>query len=137
MTTNTTHVPAADEHVRSDDVQNFEDAARGLLGRSAQRQIIAEDGRVVWFTQPTSQKARNVARAQMVGRLGSSLYRAMLLSQYGVYYNDPGLINTRAERTAKVTAADVQRVARTYFTPQNRTVITVMPQTAPPGEGPR
>ena len=40
----------------------------------------------------------------MVSRLGSSLYRAVLLSQYAVYYGDPGLINTRAERTAKVTA---------------------------------
>jgi predicted Zn-dependent peptidase len=28
----------------------------------------------------------------------------------------------------KTTAADVQRVANTYFTPQNRTVITVLPR---------
>ena len=29
-----------------------------------------------------------------------------------------------------ITAADVQRVARTYFTPENRTVITILPKGA-------
>ncbi len=28
------------------------------------------------------------------------------------------------------TAADVQRVARTYFTPENRTVLTILPRAA-------
>ena len=30
-----------------------------------------------------------------------------------------------------MTAADVQRVARTYFTPENRTVLTVLPSGRP------
>jgi predicted Zn-dependent peptidase len=80
------------------------------------------------------EKARNVARSSMVQRLGSSLYRAMLLSQYAVYYNDPGLINTRAERTAKVTAADVQRVAKKYLVPENRTVVITNPAPAAAGQ---
>jgi predicted Zn-dependent peptidase len=29
-----------------------------------------------------------------------------------------------------MTVADVQRVARTYFTPENRTVITILPKGA-------
>ncbi len=29
-----------------------------------------------------------------------------------------------------ITAADVQRVARTYFTPENRLVLTIMPKGA-------
>jgi zinc protease len=81
------------------------------------------------------EKARNIARSSMVGRLGSSLYRAMLLSQYAVYYGDPGLINTRAERTMKVTAADVQRVAKKYLVPENRTVVITNP--APAAAGPK
>jgi zinc protease len=80
------------------------------------------------------EKARNVARSQMVGRLGSSLYRAMLLSQYAVYYGDPGLINTRADRTMKVTAADVQRVAKKYLVPENRTVVITNPAPAAAGQ---
>jgi len=80
------------------------------------------------------EKARNIARSQMVSQLGTSLYRAMLLSQYAVYYNDPGLINTRAERTMKVTAADVQRVARKYLVPENRTVVITNPAPAAAGQ---
>jgi predicted Zn-dependent peptidase len=33
----------------------------------------------------------------------------------------------------KATTADVQRVAKTYFTPENRLVLTIMPKTAPGG----
>ena len=60
------------------------------------------------------EKARTGARRNLVGSLGSSLQRAILLSQYALFYNDPERINTRADRIAKVTAADVQRVARQY-----------------------
>ena len=35
-------------------------------------------------------KARNAARRSLVGSLGSSLQRAILLSRYTVFYNDPG-----------------------------------------------
>ena len=38
--------------------------------------------------------------------------RAMSLSQYALFYDKPDKINTRADDIAKVTAADVQRVAR-------------------------
>ncbi len=77
-------------------------------------------------------KARNGARRNFAGSLGSSLARANLLSQYALFYNDPGRINTRADRIAAVTAADVQRVASKYLTPQNRTVVITNPKTAAP-----
>jgi len=80
------------------------------------------------------EKARNVARSQMVQRLGSSLYRAVLLSQYAVYYNDPDLINTRADRIGRVSAADVQRVARKYLVPGNRTVVMTSPAAPAAGQ---
>ena len=79
-------------------------------------------------------KARNSARRSFLGSISSSLTRAMLLSQYAVYYNDPNLINTRFERLSGVTAADVQRVAQKYLTPANRTVVITNPKPAVPAQ---
>jgi zinc protease len=70
-----------------------------------------------------------------VAGLGSSLNRAVLLSQYATYYDDPGRINTRADQIAAVTAADVQRVARQYLVPANRTVIITVPKAGSQGGG--
>ena len=61
------------------------------------------------------EKARNNARTQLVNSLGSVLDRAVTLGEDALFYNDPGRINTRADRIAKVTAADVQRVAKQYL----------------------
>lgn len=57
------------------------------------------------------QKARTGARRSFVAGLGSSLTRAVELSQDAMFFNDPDRINTRADRIATITAADVQRVA--------------------------
>jgi zinc protease len=54
-----------------------------------------------------------------------------------MFYNDPNRINTRAEAIAKVTAADVQRVAKQYLVKTNRTVVHTMPKTAAPKGGQR
>ena len=77
------------------------------------------------------EKARNGARRSFIGSLGSSLQRAILLSQYALFYDDPERINRRAEAIAKVTAADVQRVARQYLVKTGRTVVWTTPKPAP------
>jgi predicted Zn-dependent peptidase len=76
------------------------------------------------------EKARSSARRSFIGSLQSSLSRANLLTQNAVLYNDPGRINTRVQRIAAVTAADVQRVARQYLTRENRTVVITNPKAA-------
>ena len=81
------------------------------------------------------EKARNGARRSLVGALRNSLQRSILLSRYGVFYNDPGVINTRYERIAAVTAADILRVAKQYLVPANRSVVITTPKTAPPAPG--
>jgi predicted Zn-dependent peptidase len=48
-----------------------------------------------------------------------------------LFYDDPGRINTTADRIAKVTAADVQRVAREYLVKTGRTVVITTPKAAP------
>jgi predicted Zn-dependent peptidase len=76
------------------------------------------------------EKARTGARRSFVAGLGSSLNRAVELSQDALFFNDPGRINTRADRIAKVTADDVQRVARQYLVKTNRNVILTVPKPA-------
>jgi predicted Zn-dependent peptidase len=73
-------------------------------------------------------KAQTSARRNFVGGLTSSLQRAITLTEYAIAYNDPGLINTRYLRLGKVTAADVQRVAKEYLRKENRTVVITMPK---------
>ena len=81
------------------------------------------------------EKARNNAKRAVVGGLTSSLQRAIQLAHYAASFGDPALINQRVDRIAKVTAADVQRVARTFLVPQNRTVVITMPKGAKPTAG--
>jgi zinc protease len=73
------------------------------------------------------EKARAQARSGLAGTLQSSLSRAILLSEFALFFNDPERINRRADDIAKVTAADVQRVARQYLTPPTRTVVITNP----------
>ncbi|MGH9882073.1 MAG: insulinase family protein, partial [Pyrinomonadaceae bacterium] len=63
-----------------------------------------------------------------INGLQNSLSRAITLSQYAVYYDDPGLINTRLDKVAAVTKEDVQRVANKYLRDTNRTVVITMPK---------
>jgi predicted Zn-dependent peptidase len=85
-------------------------------------------------TQPIAdwemEKARNSARTNFVGTMGSTLNRAIQISQDAMFFNDPNRLNTREERIAKVTVADVQRVAKQYLVKTNRTVVLTMPKGA-------
>jgi predicted Zn-dependent peptidase len=78
-------------------------------------------------------KARNEARKAVLSQLTSSLSRAVGLAQNAIAWNDPNKINTDAARFDAVTIADVQRVARQYLVPTNRTVVVTMPQAASKG----
>ena len=83
------------------------------------------------------EKARTGARRAYVGSLGSSLQRAIILSQNALFYDDPERINTRADDIAKVTAADVQRVAKQYLVKTGRTVVVTVPKSGPAKGGVR
>ena len=77
------------------------------------------------------QKAKNTTRRNIINSLQSSLSRAITIGQYTVYYNEPGLINSRLDKVAAVTKEDVQRVAGKYFADTNRTVVVTMPAAKP------
>ena len=78
------------------------------------------------------EKARIGARRSFVSGLGSSVNRAYQLTENAMFFDEPDRINTRADRIAKVTAADVQRVARQYLVKTNRSVVLTTPKPAAP-----
>ena len=52
------------------------------------------------------------------------------LANYHVYLGDANLINKELDRYMKVTAADLQAVAKKYFTKENRTVLYYLPDSS-------
>jgi zinc protease len=77
------------------------------------------------------EKARNTARRQFIRNLDTSLARARNLAEYALLFGDPGRINSRWDRLARLSAADVQRVAKQYLIPDNRTVVITHPTRTP------
>jgi predicted Zn-dependent peptidase len=77
------------------------------------------------------QKVRMSNRRQTAQRLQSTLFRAYLIGEMAVYFNDPNLINTRFSKVQNVTKEDIQRVAKTYLSEDNRTVVITLPKPKP------
>jgi predicted Zn-dependent peptidase len=78
------------------------------------------------------QRVRTNQRRAAVSLRESTLNRAVSLADAAAMYNDPNRINTNVDKMTAVTAADVQRVAKTYLRNDNRVVMTTYPETAPP-----
>ena len=74
------------------------------------------------------EKVRMSNRRQTAQQLQSTLFRAYLIGEVTVFFNDPNLINTRFNKIQNVGKEDLQRVAKTYLTEENRTVITTVPK---------
>ncbi len=76
------------------------------------------------------QQAKNqFARDYILGR-ESNQSKAEQLGHAAVIHNDIKTADGEFEIFQNMTVADVRRVARTYFTPENRTVITILPKGA-------
>jgi zinc protease len=74
------------------------------------------------------QQAKNqFARDYILGR-ESNQSKAEVLGHAVVIHNDIKTADGEFDIFQGLTVADVQRVARTYFTPENRTVITILPK---------
>ena len=82
------------------------------------------------------EKAKNQQIAGFILGRETSKEKADALGRYSVIGKNPNLINTDLANYLKVTAADIERVARTYFTAARATVLTVEPpKGAPQGPG--
>ncbi len=74
------------------------------------------------------EKIRLTDRRQTAQQLTSTLYRAYQIGEMATIFGDPNLINTRLDKTQSVGKQDIQRVAKTYLTEANRTVVTTLPK---------
>jgi predicted Zn-dependent peptidase len=74
------------------------------------------------------EKIRMTDRRQTAQQLQSTLFRAYQIGELATIFGDPNLINTRLDRELRVGKQDVQRVAKTYLTEENRTVVTTLPK---------
>jgi len=106
-------------------------------GRSpadAEKALIAELDRL--RTEPVSdvelQRAKNqFARDYIIGR-ESNRQKAQHLAHAAVIHDDIKTADGEFDIFTNMKKSDVQRVAQTYFTPQNRMIMTVMPKGQPP-----
>ena len=73
------------------------------------------------------------ARDYVLGRQTVQSKATTLAHAVVLHKGDVGTADGEFDIFQNMTAADVQRVARTYFTPQSRMVLTVMPRGQRPG----
>jgi predicted Zn-dependent peptidase len=71
----------------------------------------------------TLQRVKTKVRAGLIRQLDSNAGLAAQLPVYQVTYGDWRMMFKGLEDIDKVTAEDVQRVARQYFIPEHRTVV--------------
>lgn len=79
-------------------------------------------------TDQELEKAKNILLANFYRSLKTISGKANTLGTYEVFFGDYHKLFTAAEDYAKVTKADLQRVAQKYFTDKNRTVATLTPE---------
>ena len=77
------------------------------------------------------QKAKNQVISSYYRSLRSINRRANVIGRYQVLFGDYHKLANVEQEFNKVTAADIQRAAKEYFDVNNRTVATLIPDTAP------
>lgn len=73
------------------------------------------------------QRAQNLYKASFLNRLASVLGKAEVLNSYDYFVGNPDYVQQDAARYERVTAVDVQRVAKTYLG-RPKIVLTVVPE---------
>lgn len=82
-------------------------------------------------TDAELRKAVNRQRSRLVGELLGVQGRAAALQWHTFYEDGPSSLDDEMARYEAVTAADIRRVARSYLTPENRTVVVARPVSGP------
>lgn len=74
-------------------------------------------------------RARTKLRSALYAGIDSQGHLGLvdLLASYALFDDDPGAVNRIEDGFAKVTPADLQRAAREYLRPDNRSIYTIIP----------
>jgi predicted Zn-dependent peptidase len=103
------------------EVARVETAFHEELERLAREQVSADE----------LERAKALIESDELGALARTDERADRLSMYATLFDDPGLINTMLGRYLAVTVEDIQEVAAAVFRPDNRVVLTYLPELPP------
>ena len=74
------------------------------------------------------EKAKNIRLVEFYHQMRTISGRANTIGTYEVFFGDYNKLFEAAKNYAAVTKEDVQRVAKAYFGPNNRTVATLIPE---------
>jgi zinc protease len=81
------------------------------------------------------EKAKNQVITGQLRQRETNLGKSQILGGAAVLRGDPNRVNTDLDQLQAVTAADVQRIAKKYFTDANRYVFYYLPESSRPAAG--
>ena len=111
--------------------------SEGKKAEDAEKSLLAEIKKLQ--DAPVSaaelEKAKNQMITNQLRQRETSNGKALALGEAAVLLGDPARVNTDLARLQAVTAADVQRVMKKYFTNTNRLVLYYLPEASKPAKG--
>ena len=72
-------------------------------------------------------KAKTIALRRFIERRRSTLFTAILIGNYAVYFNDPNLINTIVDKQNAVTLDQVNAATKKFLVKDQRSVVITIP----------
>jgi zinc protease len=90
-------------------------------------EAVKKDG----VTDQEMEKARTQFLRSQIQSRQSSLFTAIRLGQYTVYFNEPDLINNIFDKYSAVTTEQVKQFAQKYLVVTGRTAVSTLPASAP------
>ena len=108
--------------------------SEGKKPEDAEKALLAEIKKLQDEPVPAAEleKAKNQLITNQLRERETSNGKALALGEAAVLLGDPARVNTDLARLQAVTAADVQRVMKKYFTDENRFVLYYLPEASKP-----
>ena len=109
--------------------------SEGKKPEDAEKALVAEVKRLqdAPVAQAELEKAKNQILTDRLRQMETSNGKALALGEAAVLLGDPARVNTELDHLKAVTAADVQRVMKKYFSDQNRLVLYYLPEASKKG----